>query len=273
MEGIKISTNFYPGNNDIVIVELGGYVDQTNCNQVEKVISDIVKSKKLKIVFDFTDLIYMSSAGWGIFVGEIKMLRDLGGDIKISCMSPEVYDVFQMLEFFHIIQDFATLEEAVANFDDVEKEVNVSAKQDTVYNGENKSIEELLESSGVKSEITINDQDDEIVIDDNEIIQKPSIKEIPVEESKIPDKQVVLPKQEFRPVDLDSKIDIARLPLAEKIKRVVANYPLLSIFQIRKMLQHTKFGNTKVGLIKLYKLLRFLNLENRIKRYRFYRAS
>ena len=49
MEGVKIKTNFYTKNKEIVIVELGGYIDQTNSRQVEKVINDIVKTEKLKI--------------------------------------------------------------------------------------------------------------------------------------------------------------------------------------------------------------------------------
>ena len=43
MEGLKIKTNFYTDNNDIVIVELGGYIDQTNTLQVEKIINIATK--------------------------------------------------------------------------------------------------------------------------------------------------------------------------------------------------------------------------------------
>ena len=40
MEALKIKTNFYTNNNEIIIVELGGYVDQTNSAEVEKVIAE-----------------------------------------------------------------------------------------------------------------------------------------------------------------------------------------------------------------------------------------
>ncbi len=274
MEGIKINNRYHPDDNNIVIVDLGGYVDQTNCHQVEKVISDILKSSKLKIIFDFTELIYMSSAGWGIFVGEIKMVRDLGGDIKISSMSPEVYEVFQMLEFFHIIQDFNTLDEAVSSFSNVGFAQAKPAKVQQRKAGEDASIDQLLEESGVETQVSVNDEeDDEIIIED-------------IEESVTVDKAtgfeaapassgtVAASAQEFRPMqNTPERIDISRLPLSEKIKRVVANYPLLNLFQIRKMLSHEKFGNTRVGLLKLYRTLKFLSLESKAKRYRFYRSS
>lgn len=280
MEGIKINIKYHPDNNNIVIVELGGYVDQTNCHQVEKTIADIMASNKLNLVFDLRDLVYMSSAGWGIFVGEIKLVRDKGGDIKIAAMSPEVYEVFQMLEFFHIIQDYTSVEDAVNSFQgelvspESEKAVPKTEKDD-------QSLEELLEQSGVNAEIENNATEDEIVIDDDEdedestaSVPEPVIKvEQSAEPADVVENQRPATQSEFKPVDLEAKLDISRLPLSEKIKRVVTNYPLLSIFQLRKMLRHEKFGHTKVGLFKLYRTLRFLNLNSRKKRYRFYRSS
>lgn len=262
MEGIKIKTKYYPEDNDIVIVELGGYIDQTNCGQVQKVISDIVKDDKLNIIFDLSDLIYMSSAGWGIFIGEIKMVRDSGGDIKLSSMSPEVYDVFQMLEFFHIIEDYPTVQEAVESYLGDAARVITKKKEKEEPSTDDRSIEEILENSGVKSKFSIESSDEDIVIEDEKD------QEISVEEEK----PVAAEVKEEKPVETERQLNITQLPLPEKIKHIAASYPMLNIFQIRKMLHHEKFGSTKIGLIKLYMTLRYLNLESVSKRYRFYRS-
>ncbi len=170
MEGLKIKTNFYVNNNDIIIVELGGYVDQTNSAEVEKVISDILKSGKRKIIFDLSELVYMSSAGWGIFVGEIKTVRDQEGDIKLAAMTPEVYEVFQMLEFYHIIQDYVTVQEAVASFPGaVAADSNGDGFEDDGVG--DTDFTDLLEKSGVSSSV-ITDQDDEIKVEQ----KKPPVK-------------------------------------------------------------------------------------------------
>jgi len=261
MEGIKINTKYYPDDNDIVIVELGGYIDQTNCGQVQKVISDIIKNEKQNIVFDLSDLIYMSSAGWGIFIGEIKMVRDSGGDIKLSSMSPEVYEVFQMLEFYHIIEDFATVQEAVASYLNDPDRV-ITKKEIEKSSTDDRSIEEILENSGVKSKFTIEKVDEEIVIDGE---KEP---EITIEKEK----PAPVVKKKKGPVKQEKQLNIAVLPLPEKIKNIAAHYPMLNIFQIRKMLRHEKFGHTKIGLLKLYFTMRYLNLETVSKRYRFYRS-
>jgi len=236
---------------------------------VEKVIADILKSGKRKLVFDLSELVYMSSAGWGIFVGEIKTVRDQDGDIKIAAMSPEVYEVFQMLEFYHIIQDYITVHEAVMSFPDA---VPVHDKGDD-FSENGADFSDLLEKSGVRSSTVVQTQDeDEIKIDEQQ--ENPQVEEKPViqEQPTLPQQPLVerrrQPVQEYK----EPEIDITKLPVTEKIKKVVGQYPLLNLFQIRKMLRHEKFGYTKIGILKLRNLLKILNLENRTKRYRYYRS-
>jgi len=268
MEELKIKTEFHPIYKDIIIIQLAGYIDQTNSGQVEKIILDILKTGKSKFVFDFRDLIYMSSAGWGVFVGEIKMVRDRGGDIKIAAMSPEVYEVFQMLEFYHIIQEFPTVEDAVESFPNGAYRPKLKTKVDSP---EGNIIDELLVQSGVKSSVVTEDKEN-IVFTDIQPEHKKTSPEIIAQKKQESSVAVRETAAKFQPRFDESAVDIAKLPLNEKLKKVVSNYPLLNIFQIRKMLQHEKFGSTKISLFKLYSTLKFLNLENKRNRYRYYRS-
>ncbi|MGD1049387.1 MAG: STAS domain-containing protein, partial [Candidatus Krumholzibacteriaceae bacterium] len=59
---------------------------------------------------------YISSAGWGIFISEIKSIRENGGDLKLASMIGDVYEVFELLEFQTILQSFDTVQEAVKSF-------------------------------------------------------------------------------------------------------------------------------------------------------------
>ncbi len=262
VESLQIKANFYTNNNDIVIVEVGGYIDQTNSRQIEKVISDILRSGKKKIVFDLADLIYMSSAGWGIFVGEIKTVRDQGGDIKLTSMTPEVYEVFQMLEFFHIIQDYPTIDEAVQAFLKESDMTSDSERLEEVE--ENDSIINLLENSGVGAP---NVKENEDNVEFGQAVQKSTFHkdELNLQTGHKTD-------QQYKSEESTKQIDIAQLPVMEKIKKVVANYPLLNIFQIQRMLKHEKFGYTKMNILHLHSLLKKLNLETKAKRYRYYRS-
>jgi len=59
---------------------------------------------------------YISSAGWGIFISEIKRIRRNGGDIKLAAMSPEVREVFDLLEFGNILKPYESASDALRDF-------------------------------------------------------------------------------------------------------------------------------------------------------------
>ncbi|MBP2681035.1 MAG: anti-anti-sigma factor, partial [Candidatus Krumholzibacteriota bacterium] len=56
------------------------------------------------IVVDLSRVSYISSGGWGIVVGEVKRLRERGGDVVLVGMMPEVYDVYELLGFADILK-------------------------------------------------------------------------------------------------------------------------------------------------------------------------
>ena len=69
-----------------------------------------------KIVVDLSGVNYISSAGWGIFIGEIKRIRNHGRDLKLSGMTGDVHELFQLLEFHSILEAYPTAQEAIAAF-------------------------------------------------------------------------------------------------------------------------------------------------------------
>ncbi|MCX6153962.1 MAG: STAS domain-containing protein [Candidatus Kapabacteria bacterium] len=93
---------------DINCIELSGYLDAHTAPQLEDEIHDLVKSGKNKIIVNFNNLDYISSAGLGVFMAFIEDVRFSGGDIKLSSMRPKVFSVFDLLGFpvlFDIVQN------------------------------------------------------------------------------------------------------------------------------------------------------------------------
>jgi anti-sigma B factor antagonist len=264
VEGFSIKTEYFPQDNSIVIVRLSGYVDQSNSHQIEKLISDVLQTNRQKLVFDLSDLIYMSSAGWGIFIGEVKTVRDAGGDIKVAAMSPEVYDVFQVLEFYHILNDFPTVEDAINSFIGNGQDELVDSGKEETEPDDATDIADLLDFSDIEATKKSRSKKEKEFADATEVSASDTNENF--DETPIVGTVIKKPAQELR-------IDITRLPLNEKIKKIVSNFPLLNIVQIRKMLHHEEFGNTKISYFRLYKILKTLNLHNKKLRYRFYRST
>mgnify|MGYP000987982534 CR=1 FL=1 len=86
-------------NNGIDCLYLKGYLDAHTAPELEQAINELVEDGKNKILVNFADLDYISSAGLGVFMSFIEDIRDNGGDIKMSDMKPKVYSVFDLLGF------------------------------------------------------------------------------------------------------------------------------------------------------------------------------
>ncbi|MDZ7302298.1 MAG: anti-sigma factor antagonist [candidate division KSB1 bacterium] len=102
--------------NQIHIVCLKGIFDASTVNEFEKVISYLLVRNFYKIVVDLSSVEFISSAGWGAFTAELRRVRQNDGDIKLAAMSPDLFDVFSLLELDSFISAYETVDEAVTAF-------------------------------------------------------------------------------------------------------------------------------------------------------------
>lgn len=116
MEGIQISVENSGINQDVSVVKIAGYIDTTTSSELERVIQGLLREQRYKIVIDLKSVDYISSAGWGIFISEIKNIRTHRGDLKLACMSETVSEVYELLEFSTILTATPSVEEAVRGF-------------------------------------------------------------------------------------------------------------------------------------------------------------
>lgn len=118
VDGIVVSVT--PGSNasGVSILKVSGYLDTTTASELESALYRVLNDGACRIVVDLSGVNYISSAGWGIFIGEIKDIRNRGGDLKLAGMVGDVHEVFQLLEFDSILEAYASSSEAIAAFAD-----------------------------------------------------------------------------------------------------------------------------------------------------------
>ena len=104
MEGIQLSVKQVGVGNNISIIKVGGYIDTTTSAELEHSLEQLLESNNTRIIIDLKNVDYISSAGWGIFISEIKGIRERNGDLKLVGMIPDVYEVFELLEFHYILK-------------------------------------------------------------------------------------------------------------------------------------------------------------------------
>lgn len=233
MQGIQIQAHDVGSRLDISLISVSGYIDTTTCQEMAKTIQELMKQNKAQIIVDLGRVTYISSAGWGVFVGEIKNVREKGGDLKFVQMVPEVFEVFEMLEFNKILNFYESVEEAIDEFD-LLRGIDITQMDKESLN------------AAARSPVTLS-------------AEKPTL---PIH---IQEKRSKLYSDE-------DEMSYKDYPVVERIKKIVVENPMTGIFDIRRMLRTEKYGNVKIGLLRLHGILRTLNLDTRKKRFRFYRS-
>ena len=69
---------------DVVVLKLQGLVDSGTSQLMEGRLNDLISDGNVKIVVDLDLVDYISSAGWGIFVGEIKGVMDTSTGMVVT---------------------------------------------------------------------------------------------------------------------------------------------------------------------------------------------
>nr|HPO49724.1 STAS domain-containing protein [Spirochaetota bacterium] len=91
----------------ILEMTLKGFLDTYNSSDFQREVNKIIESGFLKILFNCTELNYVSSTGIGAFTAFLKTLKQKQGDLVLANLQPKVFEVFQLLgfsKFFNISQ-------------------------------------------------------------------------------------------------------------------------------------------------------------------------
>jgi anti-sigma B factor antagonist len=100
------------------ILLLDGYIDSNTAPQLKETLLSLGKEIH-RFILDFSDVQYVSSAGWGIVLARIKEHREHGGDIVFVNMSKEISSVYELLELDKVIKHYPNAQEALNGFGEV----------------------------------------------------------------------------------------------------------------------------------------------------------
>jgi anti-sigma B factor antagonist len=100
----------------VEIVKVKGFMDLLQVMHFEAYLDQLIQTNCIKIVLDFSELDYISSAGLGAIIGRIRDVRAKSGDIKIGGCSKPVKDILEVFGFSSVFSLTKTPEEAVSKF-------------------------------------------------------------------------------------------------------------------------------------------------------------
>jgi len=101
---------------DVTCLYIIGFLDAHTAPKFEEELQKLIDEERFKIVVNFKELNYISSAGLGVFMGFIEDVRENKGDIKLTNMTPKVFKVFDLLGFPSLYEIYDDEEEAIKKY-------------------------------------------------------------------------------------------------------------------------------------------------------------
>jgi len=101
---------------DIRIIKVCGELDALVAPKLKERIAKQIELDINKFVIDFGDLVHINSLAMGILRGKLRVVRDLGGDIKLVGLNDHIRTIFEMIGLDELFDIYATEEEAIASF-------------------------------------------------------------------------------------------------------------------------------------------------------------
>ncbi len=113
MGQITVDVSSHPQKNDITLLIVKGHIDTVTAPEFDKHLRSLLSANKFKLIVDLKDVQYISSAGWGIFIRELKYIRKQKGDLVLAGMQSEVGDIYDTLGFASMLKAYPDVETAV----------------------------------------------------------------------------------------------------------------------------------------------------------------
>lgn len=89
---------------DYVVLKLDGEVDASNSVELDLAIQELVAGNEEKILVDGTSLVYISSAGLGVFMSYLEDIQEKRIKFIIFGLNNKVKNVFHILGLDQLLQ-------------------------------------------------------------------------------------------------------------------------------------------------------------------------
>lgn len=103
-------------NGEVFILKLRGRLDALSSPAAEKRLFDLIKNGENKLLLNFDQVEYISSAGMRMLLSAAKKLKTLSGKLILCNVTGDVMDVLKMSGFDHVLELAKTEGDAIRKF-------------------------------------------------------------------------------------------------------------------------------------------------------------
>ena len=101
---------------DVKIVDLVGDLDTNTASQCETYLKKVIDDGAKKVLLNLEKLDFMSSAGLRVSLVTGKLLKSVGGSLRVCNLNETIQEIFEMSGFITILNVTKTEQEALDSF-------------------------------------------------------------------------------------------------------------------------------------------------------------
>jgi anti-anti-sigma factor len=98
----------------VTIVEIKGRIDSNSAKAFGERLSTLIKAGRTRLVIDFNNIIYISSAGFRALLVAGRLAEETSGTLALCSLSSEVQRLFDLGAFTDLFVIYASREEGLA---------------------------------------------------------------------------------------------------------------------------------------------------------------
>lgn len=98
------------------VLRLDGALDAYSFPRLEHAFELLREKNRSRIVLDCANLDYINSASLGALISVARRVREQGGDLKLSALTPKIFSIVELLGFDKMLQIYPDPQLAVSKF-------------------------------------------------------------------------------------------------------------------------------------------------------------
>lgn len=100
----------------MTVLQLAGEIGSAEVDSLVRTLNDLLIEDKTRVVLDFREVRHITLHGVGRLAERARRFRALGGEIKVSGLSPYVANLFKLVGAYSQFDACATEKEALERF-------------------------------------------------------------------------------------------------------------------------------------------------------------
>ena len=102
---------------DVVVIDVVGDIDFREMMRIKEIIGALIEKDRIKVIMNLAGVDCVNYLSLGILIERLRILRNLGGDLKLAGLTVWVRDIIRRCGLDGNFEIYRSIEEAIVGFE------------------------------------------------------------------------------------------------------------------------------------------------------------